>query len=386
MSEQRPWDEARTSPRGDGPPVAPGPSVRPPSRGGPAPSSGPRTPTRRSDASAKGVVAKRDLGWGQIDQQRSEAGKQTGARNLGPRSARLPSRGALIGVAALAVVLAGVVGLAQWSGSDPSELEGSATSGSTLGPESERVAEDDAEPAEAPAPTAPDPVLPNPETPAAVAPPASSDEPLFDPPSNRAEFIERIRTLTVTIYCDVGRNRYQGSGWPLDPAALGAVEEAGRAVIVTNGHVTEGCSRVEVRQGDRSFRGAVLMNDYGRDFGKNDFSLIALDDVTGLETFEISREFSVGHWAVAVGSPSGVEQTVTIGIVSNDQAGLIWTDAATSPGSSGGPLLNSRGEVVGVNTWGLRQVTFGGEVLDVPPNIGIALPVERLCDRLYRCR
>jgi len=291
----------------------------------------------------------------------------------------------LIGLAALAAVLVAVVGLTRWTGGAPEELAEPAPSGSVLGPESEGTAEADSPAVETPAPSAPDPVPPTPEPPTPLPPPASSAEPLFDPPSNRAEFIDRIRTLTVTIYCDVGRNRYQGSGWPLDPVALGATDQAGRPVIVTNGHVTEGCSRVEVRQGGRSYRGEVLVNDYGRDFGKNDFSIIALDDVAGLASFAVSREFSVGHWAVAVGSPSGVEQTVTIGIVSNDQGGLIWTDAATSPGSSGGPLLNSRGEVIGVNTWGLRQVTFDGQVLDVPPNIGIALPVGRLCDRLYRC-
>jgi hypothetical protein len=229
------------------------------------------------------------------------------------------------------------------------------------------------------------PPAPEPLSPAPAPPVAAGGETLFDPPPNRAAFIERIRSLTVTIYCDVSRGRYQGSGWPLDPAALGATGQGGKAVIITNGHVTEGCRRVEVRQGSRSYMGTVLANDYAGSFRQNDFSVIELDDVTGLTTFEISREFAVGHWAVAVGSPSGVEQTVTIGIVSNDQGGLIWTDAAISPGSSGGPLINSDGQVIGVNTWGLRQVSIDGRELEVPPSIGIALPVGRLCDRLFRC-
>lgn len=288
------------------------------------------------------------------------------------------------------MVLAGVVGVTQFTGGGDEGVAGPASgveepeAATDADGATEAGTEEPSDPsspeAEAPAPPAPEP-----QAPAPVPPAAGSSELLFDPPANRAEFIERIRALTVTIYCDVARGRYQGSGWPLDPAALGAMEGAGGAVIVTNGHVTEGCSRVEVRQGSNRYRGEVVVNDYGRDFGKNDFSIIRLDEVTGLATFDISRDFAVGHWAVAVGSPSGVEQTVTIGIVSNDQAGLVWTDAATSPGSSGGPLINSRGEVIGVNTWGLRQVTFGGQVLDVPPNIGIALPVGRLCDRIYRC-
>jgi S1-C subfamily serine protease len=157
-------------------------------------------------------------------------------------------------------------------------------------------------------------------------------------------------------------------------------------VIITNGHVTEGCRNVLVNQDGRTFRGTVLANDYSGQPRANDFSVIELESSVGIEPFPIAKEFAVGHWAVAVGSPSGIEQTVTIGIVSNDQGGLIWTDAATSPGSSGGPLINSAGQVIGVNTWGLRQITLDGQVLDVPPNIGIALPVGRLCDRIFSCR
>jgi len=214
-----------------------------------------------------------------------------------------------------------------------------------------------------------------PPAPAPASPEAAAGETLFDPPANRAEFIERIRALTVTIFCDVGGGRrYQGSGWPLDPASLGATGQSSTAVIITNGHVTEGCSRVQVRQGARDYQGRVVANDYSGMDGENDFSVIELDDASGITTFPIAREFAVGHWVVAAGSPSGLEQTVTIGIVSNDQNGLVWTDAAISPGSSGGPLINSNGQVIGVNTWGLNDTA-----------IGIALPVGRLCDRLFRC-
>ena len=235
-------------------------------------------------------------------------------------------------------------------------------------------------------PVRPDPAPPTPPTP--PAPPAAGAErdALFDAPVDRATFIERVRSQTVTIYCEVRRGRFQGSGWPLDPKDLGATGPENDIVIITNGHVTEGCSRVSVDQNGRTVQGTVLANDYSGEFRENDFSVILLDDSSGITPFPISKEFAVGHWVVAVGSPSGIDQTVTIGIVSNDQGGLVWTDAATSPGSSGGPLINSAGQVVGVNTWGLLEsITSGGSNYGIPANIGVSIPVGRLCDRLFDC-
>ncbi len=217
--------------------------------------------------------------------------------------------------------------------------------------------------------------------------PAGPDEQdaLFDAPPNRGAFIATVREQTVTIFCSVAQGRYQGSGWPLDPRDLGA--NSSGPVIITNGHVTSGCTRVTVRQGSREFSGTVTNSDYTGAFSDNDFSVIRMDDASGLRTFPIARSFSVGQWVVAVGSPSGIEQTVTTGIISNDQDGLIWTDAATSPGSSGGPLINSRGEVIGVNTWGLNEVVIvDGTSFTVPANIGVSIPVGRLCDRIYVCQ
>lgn len=248
------------------------------------------------------------------------------------------------------------------------------------------------DPPEGGASSAPDlvdePVGPEPAPPAPSAPPAAGAgrDALFDAPVDRATFIERVRSQTVTIYCEVRRGRFQGSGWPLDPRDLGASGPENDVVIITNGHVTEGCSRVSVDQNGRTVQGTVLANDYSGEFRENDFSVIRLDDPSGITPFPISKEFAVGHWVVAVGSPSGIDQTVTIGIVSNDQGGLVWTDAATSPGSSGGPLINSAGQVVGVNTWGLLDtITSDGRAYDIPANIGVSIPVGRLCDRLFDC-
>jgi S1-C subfamily serine protease len=287
-----------------------------------------------------------------------------------------------VGAAAIAALFLVPLSPLSLIGGEPDE-----TSAASAADDSSSIAPEAAVPPTAPdePETAPEPAGQEP-TPAPSSPPPAGTEALFDPPGSRAEFIDRIRSQTVTIFCNVAGGRYQGSGWPLDPRDLGAEASAGQVVIITNGHVTEGCRNVTVNQNGRTVQGTVLVNDHSGEFRENDFSVIELETSEGIRPFPISKEFAVGHWAVAVGSPSGIEQTVTIGIVSNDQGGLIWTDAATSPGSSGGPLLNSRGEVVGVNTWGLKRVFLQGRWFDVPPNLGIALPVGRLCDRLYTCR
>lgn len=194
---------------------------------------------------------------------------------------------------------------------------------------------------------------------------------LFDPPADRAAFIESVRSQTVTIYCYSGSS--QGSGWPFDPVSLGAPANSTGTLIITNGHVTAGCRSVTVEQAGRSYSGEVTATDFPDRGFENDFAVVRINE--RLSTLPVSTTFAVGHWVIASGSPSGLVQTVTTGIISNDQDGLIWTDAAISPGSSGGPLLNSEGRVIGVNTWGLVEA----------PNIGIAIPVQRLCDRLFSC-
>ncbi len=213
-------------------------------------------------------------------------------------------------------------------------------------------------------------VVPPSETPSASAPSTSGDA-LFDPPTDRATFIGSVRSQTVTIYCYSGGS--QGSGWPFDPVSLGAPANSDGTLIVTNGHVTKGCRSVTVEQAGRSYSGEVTATDFPNRGFENDFAVVRISE--RLSTFPVSTTFAVGHWVIASGSPSGLVQTVTTGIISNDQDGLIWTDAAISPGSSGGPLLNSQGRVIGVNTWGLVDA----------PNIGIAIPVRRLCDRLFNC-
>jgi hypothetical protein len=336
-------------------------------------------------APGSGPIGPRASGWEDLDRNRPDGSTGT-ARRTSRRSDRHPA--VVLGGAALVVV----AGIALLLPASPFSLIGAEAPEVAAAPE---VMEDDESAAAAsdspdsspPGQTSadadagssdvtpPSDALPPAPAPAPAPGPAPGSsagvDALFDPPADRAAFIESVRSQTVTIYCYSGSS--QGSGWPFDPASLGAPANTEGTLIITNGHVTKGCRSVTVEQAGRSYSGEVTATDFPNRGFENDFAVVRIKE--RLSTLPVSTAFAVGHWVIASGSPSGLVQTVTTGIISNDQDGLIWTDAAISPGSSGGPLLNSEGRVIGVNTWGLIEA----------PNIGIAIPVRRLCDRLFNC-
>jgi serine protease Do len=144
--------------------------------------------------------------------------------------------------------------------------------------------------------------------------------------------------------------------------------------VVTNVHVVRGASEIVVRLADHSEHRARLV---GSD-PKTDIALLKID-ASGLATlpFGDSDRLQVGEPVMAIGNPFGLEQTVTTGIVSAKErfigAGpyddFIQTDASVNPGNSGGPLVDSRGALVGINTAIFSQT--GGSV-----GIGFAVPVN----------
>src|SRR5579862_376789 len=155
--------------------------------------------------------------------------------------------------------------------------------------------------------------------------------------------------------------------------------------IITNNHVVENATKIRVRlDGDPGdYRGRLIGTDY-----ETDLAVIKIDTHTPLQPVTIANSDSVqvGDWAVAIGSPFGLEATVTAGIVSatgrdpvllNARAfqRFIQTDAAINPGNSGGPLLNIRGEVIGVNT--MIATSRGGS-----EGVGFALP-SNMVVRVY---
>ena len=165
------------------------------------------------------------------------------------------------------------------------------------------------------------------------------------------------------------RERGQGSG---------VIFDAAKGLVLTNAHVVDQVDRVEVTLADGQQRdGMVVGSDPVTDLavvriaGGRDLQAARLGDSEALE---------VGDWAIALGSPYGLERTVTLGIISSlhrdintlgfadKRLDLIQTDAAINPGNSGGPLINAAGEVVGINTL-VRSGPGAGLGFAIPINL-----------------
>jgi serine protease Do len=142
--------------------------------------------------------------------------------------------------------------------------------------------------------------------------------------------------------------------------------------ILTNEHVVDGADEIKVKLSDgRVFSGKVRGLD-----PKLDLALIKIDAGKQLPVAKLgdSDKLRIGEWVMAIGNPFGLEQTVTVGIVSakgrvigaGPYDDFIQTDASINPGNSGGPLFNVGGEVIGINT----AIVSGGQ------GIGFAIPVN----------
>jgi serine protease Do len=155
--------------------------------------------------------------------------------------------------------------------------------------------------------------------------------------------------------------------------------------ILTNNHVVENAEKITVRLADeREFEAKLIGKD-----SKTDIAVIKINARGPLPTapFGDSDELEVGEWVLAIGNPFGLDQTVTSGIVSGKGrvigAGpydsFIQTDASINPGNSGGPLINMRGEVVGINTAIFTR--SGGNI-----GIGFATPINLVKELLPQLR
>ena len=190
-----------------------------------------------------------------------------------------------------------------------------------------------------------------------------SVDPLFDDPFFRRFFGDEFSRLPREQL-----QRGQGSGFIVDASGI----------VLTNAHVVNQADRVTVTLKDgRQFEGQVKGADE-----VTDLAVVQINpNNTALPVARLgdSDVVEVGDWAIAVGNPLGLDNTVTLGIVStlgrsSSEVGIpdkrlefIQTDAAINPGNSGGPLLNAQGEVIGINT-AIRADANG---------IGFAIPINK---------
>lgn len=163
----------------------------------------------------------------------------------------------------------------------------------------------------------------------------------------------------------------------------GVIIDSGRGFVLTNHHLLEGATAIEVTLKDRrSYRAELLGADASTDLAVLKIPSTNVDPLR----FGDSDDLEVGDFVLAIGNPFGLGQTVTSGIVSavgrtgigdSELGELVQTDASINPGNSGGPLVNLAGEVVGINTALIGP--SGGNV-----GIGFSVPSNRARAALER--
>lgn len=194
--------------------------------------------------------------------------------------------------------------------------------------------------------------------------------------------IEIYRAVSPGVV-NITNHGIQQSFWgamPSEGTGSGSIVDE-RGYILTNYHVIQGANQLEVQVENDKFSGTVVGTD--RD---DDLAVIKVEVPRGhrltLVKLGSSQGLEVGQKVLAIGNPFGLQRTLTTGIISGLERplrdtvarrtinGAIQTDAAINPGNSGGPLLNARGEMIGINT-AIQPNAGGGSI-----GIGFAVPVD----------
>jgi putative serine protease PepD len=228
----------------------------------------------------------------------------------------------------------------------------------------------------------------------AAAPQSTAPVALRGAPTSVADIYQRVSSSVVFVSSKGPGQDASGSGFVVDTAGH----------IVTNDHVVENADRYAVRFGETGK--PITAKLVGKD-PSSDLAVLAIDPKAvagGTKPLPLasSKTLRPGEAAIAIGSPFGLEGTVTTGIVSalnrpvaaggdaqnqNTVLDAIQTDAAINPGNSGGALVNMNGELVGVNS---AIATLGGESADAQSGsigLGFAIPVDqakRIADELIQ--
>jgi serine protease Do len=177
-----------------------------------------------------------------------------------------------------------------------------------------------------------------------------------EPDAEMQEFFRRFFGVPMPIPNNPNTPRQQRRGQPeeVQPKGVGSgFILSADGFVMTNAHVVDGADQVMVTLPDkREFKARIVGLDK-----RTDVAVVKIE-ATGLPAVKIGdvSRLKVGEWVMAIGSPFGLDNSVTAGIVSakqrdtGDYLPFIQTDVAINPGNSGGPLINMRGEVVGINS------------------------------------
>lgn len=207
----------------------------------------------------------------------------------------------------------------------------------------------------------------------------TNSESFYNAPTDLQELLRNVRKSTVTIECKSS----QGSGWVIqlgspdpdsDPEGY-EIDQEFPVEVITNDHVIEEChdSPRKVRATANGETYDAILYSYDEE---NDLALVAIkQDVPALE---LSPKPEPGWWAVAVGTPYGLEGTVSIGNIMNMEGTDVIATTPLNSGNSGGPLINSMGQVIGTNSWVLT-----GD--DDPQDWNVAVAHRALCKELVDC-
>jgi hypothetical protein len=199
----------------------------------------------------------------------------------------------------------------------------------------------------------------------------------FSAPPDLESTIKRVQESTVVVTCGDS----QGTGWAIDLGPVVADANFQLKVkdnlypysVITNHHVIEECETnadaVRVSNGSTNYNSSLFTFDE-----ENDLAIIATQ--AKITPLQISPRPSPGWWSMALGSPFGLEKSVSTGNVMNiTPGGYLISTAPVNPGNSGGPLVNSLGQVMGTNTAFLRGFQ----------SVNIASDVDLLCKALVDC-
>jgi serine protease Do len=206
-----------------------------------------------------------------------------------------------------------------------------------------------------------------------------------------SQVAERVSPSVVSIQVEVSRPQASfGFGFPFGPSPDRGIQKGGGSGVVlsadggilTNNHVVENATRITVAlQDGRHFPAKVVGVDPATDLA------VLHIDAKGLTAarFGDSDAAQVGQWMVAIGSPFGLDYSVTTGVLSakgrggfgaNDVEDYLQTDASINPGNSGGPLVNLQGEVLGINTMIIGHASGIG--FAIPSNLARRVSSELL--------